>query len=58
MDNAGTYVVQLIVSDGTSNSPPDTVVVTTQNQIPTANAGADRTVGTERGGTPRRDRLL
>jgi hypothetical protein len=47
-DVAGTYTVQLIVNDGQVNSPPDTVVVSTQNLPPVANAGPDQavTVGT------------
>ncbi|MGD8885099.1 MAG: PKD domain-containing protein, partial [Gammaproteobacteria bacterium] len=42
VDAAGTYVVQLIVNDGTVNSAPDSVVVITVNRPPVANAGADR----------------
>ena len=38
-DKFGTYVVQLIVNDGTVNSAPDTVTITTQNSPPVANAG-------------------
>ena len=49
-DQAGNYVAQLIVNDGSLASAPDTVsiTVTAQNQAPTANAGPDRTgtVGT------------
>jgi hypothetical protein len=44
-DQRGTYIVQLVVGDGTSNSVPDTVTITTRNSRPIANAGADRTVG-------------
>ena len=40
----GTYVVQLIVHDGTVDSLPDTVVITTQNSRPVANAGPDQSV--------------
>jgi hypothetical protein len=40
----GTYVVQLIVHDGTVESLPDTVVITTQNSRPVANAGPDQSV--------------
>src|SRR4029453_13680320 len=40
----GTYVVQLIGNDGTVESLPDTVVITTQNSRPVANAGPDQTV--------------
>ena len=40
----GTYVVQLIVHDGAEESLPDTVVITTQNSRPVANAGPDQSV--------------
>jgi hypothetical protein len=43
VDRAGTYVAQLIVNDGTVNSAPDTVTVTTRNSAPVANAGPDQT---------------
>ncbi|HEX7079756.1 MAG TPA: PKD domain-containing protein [Gammaproteobacteria bacterium] len=43
-DVAGTYVAQLIVSDGTASSAPDTVVVTTSNTRPVADAGDDQSV--------------
>ncbi len=43
-DAAGSYTVQLIVNDGQANSPPDTVVVTTGNLPPVANAGPDQAV--------------
>jgi hypothetical protein len=43
-DVAGTFTVQLIVNDGQVNSPPDTVVVSTQNLPPVANAGPDQAV--------------
>lgn len=48
IDRAGEYVVQLVVSDGTDSSPPDTVTISTLNSNPVANAGADQsgTVGT------------
>ena len=42
-DVAGIYSVQLIVSDGITDSMPDSVMVTT-NMPPTADAGADSTV--------------
>ena len=42
-DLAGTYVVQLVVNDGQENSQPDTVVITTQNTTPVADAGPDQT---------------
>jgi hypothetical protein len=44
VDVPGTYVVQLIVNDGTAGSEPDTVAINTENQVPTANAGPDQTV--------------
>jgi len=40
-DVAGTYVAQLVVSDGALDSAPDTVVVDTSNTRPVANAGLD-----------------
>lgn len=42
-DRRGTYVAQLIVNDGLVNSPSDTVVITTANRAPVANAGPDQT---------------
>ena len=42
-DRFGTYVVQLIVNDGFVDSSPDTVVISTQNTPPVANAGPDQT---------------
>ena len=44
IDAPGVYVVQLIVNDGTSDSAPDTVTVTTLNSRPVANAGPDQVV--------------
>jgi hypothetical protein len=44
VDAAGSYVLQLIVNDGSVNSQPDTVTVSTENSAPVANAGADQTV--------------
>ena len=41
-DQPGTYVVQLIVNDGTVDSPADTVTITTTNTTPVANAGPDQ----------------
>src|SRR5262249_48817838 len=41
---AGTYVAQLIVNDGTLDSLPATVTLTTQNSRPVANAGVPQTV--------------
>ena len=43
-DKAGSYTIQLIVNDGTVSSTPATVVITTQNSIPVANAGSDQSV--------------
>ena len=44
VDLPGTYVVQLVVNDGTLDSAPDTVVINTQNSVPVANAGPDQIV--------------
>ena len=44
VDVAGSYIVQLIVNDGTSNSNPDTVIISTENSLPVADAGADQAV--------------
>ena len=41
-DRPGMYVVQLIVNDGTVDSAPDTVTITTTNSQPVANAGPDQ----------------
>jgi hypothetical protein len=41
-DKGGTYVVQLLVSDATLSSAPDTVTLTTTNLPPVANAGPDQ----------------
>jgi PKD domain/K319L-like, PKD domain len=43
VDEAGTYVVQLIVNDGMVDSDPTTVNITTQNSRPVADAGPDQT---------------
>ena len=43
-DQPGTYVLQLIVNDGFADSVPDTVMITTEDSIPIANAGPDQTV--------------
>lgn len=45
VDVFGDYVIQLIVNDGTVNSGPDTVVISTSNSRPVADAGPDQTVG-------------
>ena len=42
LDKAGTYVGQLIVNDGTVNSAPDTVTISTLNSPPVADAGPDK----------------
>ena len=44
VDIAGTYTVQLIVNDGTVNSAPDTVTISTENSAPVSHAGADQAV--------------
>jgi hypothetical protein len=38
----GDYVVRLIVNDGTVSSPPDSVIISTGNVAPVANAGLDQ----------------
>ncbi|HEX7958285.1 MAG TPA: PKD domain-containing protein, partial [Terriglobales bacterium] len=43
-DKLGDYVVQLIVNDGTVDSQPATVTITSENTPPIANAGPARTV--------------
>jgi hypothetical protein len=45
-DSSGTYVAQLIVSNGALASDPSTVTITTQAQVtaPSANAGPNQTV--------------
>lgn len=43
VDELGVYRIQLIVNDGQRNSPPDSVVITTENSIPVAHAGDDQT---------------
>ncbi len=42
VDLFGTYVVQLIVNDGSGDSAPDTVIIDTDNSVPVANAGMDQ----------------
>ncbi len=44
LDKAGVYALSLTVNDGTVNSQPDTIVVSTLNTAPMANAGADVSV--------------
>ena len=41
-DRPGTYIVQLIVHDGTVASVADTMTVSTTNVAPVANAGPDQ----------------
>jgi hypothetical protein len=41
-DRPGVYIAQLIVNDGSADSAPDTVTITTGNTAPVANAGADQ----------------
>ena len=43
-DKPGTYVAQLIVGNGTTNSDPSTVTITTTNTVPIANAGSTQNV--------------
>ena len=42
IDVSGDYVVQLIVNDGFVNSTPNTVIISTSNSAPVANAGANQ----------------
>ena len=42
LDKPGDYRFSLIVSDATSSSDPDEVVITTENSAPVANAGVDQ----------------
>jgi uncharacterized repeat protein (TIGR01451 family) len=44
VDHPGSYVAQLIVSDGDLDSEPDNVTITTQNSPPVAQAGPNQTV--------------
>ena len=43
-DLPGEYVAELVVNDGTCDSEPDTVTVSTINTCPVADAGPDQTV--------------
>jgi len=43
LDVAGTYLVQLLVSDALGSGAPDVVAIRTTNSPPVADAGADRT---------------
>ncbi|MFO7558386.1 MAG: PKD domain-containing protein [Desulfobacterales bacterium] len=42
IDVSGDYTIQLIVNDGTVDSAPDTVTISTDNSAPVANAGPDQ----------------
>ena len=42
VDLAGDYKAQLIVNDGTVDSAPDSVIITSNNVAPVANAGPDQ----------------
>jgi hypothetical protein len=42
VDLAGDYTAQLIVNDGTVDSAPDRVIITSNNVAPVANAGPDQ----------------
>ncbi len=44
VDQPGTYVAELIVNDGTVDSAPDTVTISTDNSPPVAEAGPNQTV--------------
>ncbi|MCI0655162.1 MAG: PKD domain-containing protein, partial [Methylococcaceae bacterium] len=44
VDRPGIYVAQLIVNDGSDDSAPDTVVISTANSCPVADGGADQSV--------------
>jgi hypothetical protein len=41
-DRPGTYLAQLIVNDGSLDSAPDTITITTGNTAPVADAGRDQ----------------
>ena len=43
-DRPGSYTINLIVSDGTTNSAPNSVVISTSNSAPVADAGPNQTV--------------
>ena len=42
-DQPGSYTAQLVVNDGFANSNPSTVIISTQNIAPVANAGPNQT---------------
>ncbi|MCH7555151.1 MAG: hypothetical protein IIC08_04050 [Proteobacteria bacterium] len=43
-DMEGTYIAQLIVDDGSGPSVPKTVLITTGNTVPIADAGPDQSI--------------
>lgn len=43
-DRPGNFVLNLVVSDGITSSPADTVVISTTNSVPVAESGPDQTV--------------
>ena len=43
VDVRGEYGLELVVNDGRADSPPDAVLVTTENTAPVAHAGPDQT---------------
>ncbi|RMA82662.1 PKD domain-containing protein [Umboniibacter marinipuniceus] len=45
-DLSGDYVIQLVASDGTANSVPTSITVSTNNTAPVANAGKSKSVAT------------
>ena len=44
VDHPGSYTLELLVNDGTIDSDPDTVTISTQNSRPVAEAGLDQSV--------------
>lgn len=44
IDVPGSFVIQLVVNDGQLDSDPDTVIISTENTRPVANAGPDQSV--------------
>ncbi len=44
VDEPGDYVVELIVTEGNKDSAPDTVVISTLNSAPVAEAGPDQAI--------------
>lgn len=44
VDKPGTYTVELVVNDGHEDSTPDTVIISTINSAPVADAGPDQSV--------------